>query len=254
MAKIKINELTQQTPTLNDTIVASGEDKEYACKVDSLKTLIGRKEIYQDFTDHVTFAAGEREAIGTFRIKELVSYCFEEGKIPIFIDAVSTNTNAFETLSTTNVAGEVMYEGSSYRYGMVALDGVNPKIGISLPAESQYLTYILEAASESFELDVTIRCYDFLAYNYLETYEVYLFEDDSTWKASRSFSDTLNAWNKGVDVYFNYWYDGTPYRLRATLYPDQYNFKALYLIGWNGYVTTFDQNNGVAPHIITQAA
>ena len=48
MAKIKVNELTQQTPTLNDTIVASGEDKEYACKVDDLKTLIGRKEIYQD--------------------------------------------------------------------------------------------------------------------------------------------------------------------------------------------------------------
>lgn len=40
MAKIKVNELTQQTPQLNDTLLASGENNEYACKIDDLKNLI----------------------------------------------------------------------------------------------------------------------------------------------------------------------------------------------------------------------
>ena len=54
MSTIKVNELTQQTPALTDTLLASGENNEYSCNVGDLKTLIGRKEIYQDFTSKVS--------------------------------------------------------------------------------------------------------------------------------------------------------------------------------------------------------
>ena len=218
MAKIKVNELTQQIPTLNDTIVASGEDKEYACKVDDLKTLIGRKEIYQDFTDHVTFTAGEREANGTSRIKELVSYCFEEGMIPTAIYFTSTDTSVIPIRGTMDVVGEPIADSSSYTYCVCPLSSNAKLLTIDMPSNN--LRYTLpQAASASFELDVTIRCNDFLSHSYLETYEVYLFEDGGTWKTSKSFFYTLNSWNKGHDIYFNYWYNNTHFRLKATLNP-----------------------------------
>lgn len=244
MAKIKVNELTQQTPTLNDTIVASGEAKEYACKVDDLKTLIGRKEIYQDFTDHVTFAAGQTEAYGTSRIKELVSYCFEEGMIPTAIYFTSTDTSAFPTIGALDVVGEAIAEDSSYRYGILPLRSNEKFIAIDWPTDQHYLRYsLLQAASASFELDVTIRCRDFLSHGYLETYEVYLFENDGAWEASRTFSDTFNAWNEGEEVYFNFWYNSQPYHLRATFELGYNDFKAIF--GDNGTVE-FNKNNYVA--------
>ena len=37
----KVNELPQETPTLNDTLLGSNATKEYACKVEDLSALVG---------------------------------------------------------------------------------------------------------------------------------------------------------------------------------------------------------------------
>ena len=39
--KIKVNELPQETPTLNDTLLGSNATKEYACKIEDLASLVG---------------------------------------------------------------------------------------------------------------------------------------------------------------------------------------------------------------------
>ena len=41
ISKIKVNELETATPKLTDTLLASGDVKEYACKVEDLKEVIG---------------------------------------------------------------------------------------------------------------------------------------------------------------------------------------------------------------------